>query len=155
MMFRRRFFMGPWAVAAAFLILLALTVAGCLDPSHSEQRSSGGGTRIVGVEAGAADLEARETVRIDIRNFRFHPGDVEVRTGTRVVFVNEDDVAHNIVQTSSHRVGVGPALFESPILDAGQEWSFVFDRAGEYPIICTVDAHQLMGMQGRIVVVDE
>lgn len=154
MMFRRQFSMGPWAVAAAFLILFAVTVAGCLDPSRLDERS-GGGTRVAGIDAGAADSEVRETVRIDIRNFRFHPSDVQVRTGTRVVFVNEDDVAHNIVQTSSHRVGVEPALFESPILDAGQEWSFVFGRAGEYPIICTVDAHQLMGMQGRIVVVDE
>lgn len=166
MMFRRQFSMGPWAVAAAFLVLLTLTLAGCLDLSRADERGgTGGSARVPGVDARTSDSDAsvtdlsdaegRETVRIDIRNFRFHPSDVQIRTGTRVVFANEDDVAHNIVQTSSHRVGVGPALFESPVLDTGQEWSFVFDKAGEYPIICTVGGHQLMGMQGRIVVSDE
>ena len=54
-------------------------------------------------EPGTSDVGtgARDTVYVNIRNFRFHPGDLRISTGTWVVFVNEDDVAHNIVQTSS------------------------------------------------------
>lgn len=146
----RRLSAGPLVVAAAFVIILSLSLAGCLGPAVEERA---GGT----VAAEAVDVEsaAQETVYINIRNFRFHPADIEVRTGTRVVFVNEDDVEHNIMQADSHRVGAEPTLFESPVLKLGQQWAFVFNEAGEYPIICTVGGHSLMGMQGRIVVSDE
>lgn len=157
-MFRRRFSPGPWAVTAAFVILSALTLAGCLGPSLADDQGSGSSSaRVHQAEPGTSDAGtgARDTVYVNIRNFRFHPGDLRISTGTRVVFVNEDDVAHNIVQTSSHRVGTEPGIFESPVLEAGQQWAFVFEQAGEYPIICTVGGHQLMGMQGRIVVSDD
>lgn len=117
-----------------------------------------GGARIVAPEAvDAAEVLGGpgQQVEINIRNFRFNPGEIRVRQGTRIVFVNEDPVEHNIIQSSTHRIGAGPASFESPVLAGGQRWGKVFNEPGEYPIICTVDGHQLMGMVGTIVVVPD
>lgn len=110
-----------------------------------------------GPEAGGNDASAAlggpgETIEVSIRNFRFNPGEMRIKRGTRVVFVNYDDVEHNIIQSSDHRIGAGPASFESPILLGGQRWGKVFTEPGVYPIVCTVDGHQLMGMVGSIIV---
>lgn len=145
---RRRGFSGPWLLAGLLVILFGFSLSGCLFPGVESESGA-----VASDDQRAADQ--RETVYVNIRNFRFHPGDLEIAAGTRVVFVNEDDVEHNVVQTSTRRVGAEPPLFESPVLEQGDRWAFIFERAGEYPIICTVDAHQLMGMVGRIVVVDE
>src|SRR5690606_39977246 len=53
---------------------------------------------------------------------------------------------------AGQRVGTAPSLFESPVLQPGEQWSFVFTEPGEYSFLCTVSAHQLMGMVGRIIV---
>ncbi|HEY8418702.1 MAG TPA: plastocyanin/azurin family copper-binding protein, partial [Limnochordales bacterium] len=104
------------------------------------------------VASTAADASQDETVTVVIRNLRFQPDELRVKPGTRVVFANEDDVVHNVVHAASQRVGAAPPLFESPVLNPGDTWSFVFNEPGEYPIVCTVSAHQLMGMVGKIIV---
>ena len=155
----RRFLAGPWLIAGLFIILAGIAVAGCLIPGLDgfgivSACEKGASSAAPGADEPGNGEGEPNTVYVNIRNFRFHPGDLEITTGTRVVFVNEDTMEHNVVQTSTRRVGAEPPLFESPILAQGDRWSFVFRQAGEYPIICTVDAHQLMGMVGRIVVVD-
>lgn len=157
---QRRFSLGPWAVAALFLVLLGLGLTGCLPPLGADDNganiahacSDGLLDSGAGTAGGTVQEGERPTVYVDIRNLRFHPGDLEVSVGTRVVFVNNDTVDHNIMQSGTRRIGAEPPLFESPILSEGEEWGFVFTRPGEYPIICTVDGHQLMGMVGRIIV---
>src|SRR5690625_4068380 len=67
-----------------------------------------------GAQTGGNDVSAAlggpgETIEISIRNFRFNPGEMRIKRGTRVVFVNYDDVEHNIIQSTDHRIGAGPA----------------------------------------------
>lgn len=145
----RRWLFGLLLPAMLFVALAVL--AGC-------DSSGTGGVRLVGPEsadAAAAMGGPGEEVEIIIAKFRFNPGEIRVKQGTRIVFVNEDPVEHNIIQSGTHRIGAGPASFESPVLAGGQRWGKVFNEPGEYPIICTVDGHQLMGMVGTIVVVPD
>jgi len=111
--------------------------------------------RGIEVASTAPDPLQDGTVSVVIRNLRFQPDELRIRPGTRVVFANEDGEAHNVVHAASQRVGAAPPLFESPVLNPGDSWSFVFNEPGEYPIICTVSAHQLMGMVGKIIVEEE
>lgn len=151
---------GPWLLSALMVVVLGFTIVGCVssllalgDNGSGVAYACSGGNFSPGV--GLMDNKSaddRETVYVNIRNFRFHPADIVVPVGTRLVFVNEDDVDHNIMQSGSRRIGVEPPLFESPILSSGQQWSIVLTQPGEYPIVCTVGGHQLMGMVGRIVV---
>lgn len=143
-----------WRGGVAFgLLVVALTLfillGGCERTPSAGNAEMPRGTS----EAAEAVLGGPgEEVEIHIDNFRFHPGEVRVRAGTRIVFINEDSVEHNVLQSTGHRIGADKASFESPILGIGQRWSKVFSEPGEYPIICTVDGHQLMGMVGTIIV---
>lgn len=133
-----------------FGALLALAVlSGC---NQTRTNTSGADPGAAPGESSAAIGGPGEEVTINIRNFRFLPGEIRIKQGTRVVFVNEDDVAHNIIQSTPHRIGAQPTSFESPVLGTGQRWGKVFTEPGEYPIVCTVDGHQLMGMVGTIIV---
>lgn len=150
----------PWVLSAIIVFLVGFTIVGC--GSLGQLTGIGRGLAFacgLGDAAGVgfeddAGADQWPTVYVDIRNFRFNPSDIVVPVGTRVVFINQDSVEHNILQSGTRRVGAEPPLFESPVLDTGQQWGFVFTQPGEYPIVCTVNGHQLMGMVGRIVVTE-
>lgn len=105
--------------------------------------------------ARAAATVPEGAVVVEIRNWRYHPDDIRVRPGTPIVFVNRDEESHNVVHGTSQRVGTQPPAFESPLMEPGTQWTLVLEEPGEYPFLCTVSAHQLMGMVGRITVVQE
>lgn len=151
-----RFSAVPLVFAAVLALTFGFAFLGCSpmpglgDVALACQRGDAAGVGF----ADDAKGDGRETVYVNIRNFRFTPSDIVVPVGTRVVFVNEDEVEHNILQSDARRVGAEPPLFESPVLAPGQQWGFVFTQPGEYPIVCTVNGHQLMGMVGRIIVTE-
>lgn len=135
----------PFTVRIAIVLFaLLIMVAGFLEADlvlHAPEASSNG------PEAGK-----EVSVTVLLRNFRYVPEEIRIPAGTRVVFLNEDEVAHNVVHVAGQRVGAAPSAFESPVLQPGDQWSFVFTEPGEYSFICTVSAHQLMGMVGKIIV---
>jgi len=136
----------PLARLVTMAAIVVVLFAGFLDADQSLQRPA--------ETAVAPGAEPVETVTVVMRNLRYVPDVVRIRPGTMVVFANEDDRPHNVVHGSSPKVGTQPGLFESPILQPGEEWSFLFTEPGEYSILCTVSAHQLMGMVGTIIVED-
>ena len=95
------------------------------------------------------------TVVVDIVGLRFEPREVVVEPGARVVFVNRDRAAHNVVHGTPGSLGAGEPLFQSPELAPGQSWSYVFGEEGEYPYLCTVANHYLLGMTGTVIVTRE
>jgi len=72
---------------------------------------------------------------VDIREFAFRPGELRVRAGMTVRWVNgEQQVGH----TSTSDNG----LWDSPILAPGQSFSRVFATTGRFPYHC--DPHPTM-----------
>ena len=128
---------------AIILFALLIMVAGFLEADLIVERPG---------EPSSAPEAQEVAVTVVMRNFRYVPEEIRVPVGTRVVFVNEDEVPHNVVHTAGERVGAAPSVFESPVLQPGDQWSFVFTEPGEYSFLCTVSAHQLMGMVGKIIV---
>jgi plastocyanin len=90
--------------------------------------------------AAAAAPATKPTITID--GYAFHPGTLTVRAGTTVTWVNKDDDVHTIKSAG------GPEVFNSPALDTGTRFGFVFHRAGTYRYICSVHPY----MHGVIVV---
>lgn len=84
--------------------------------------------------APAAGWAADPTVTID--NFTFAPEALTVHAGTRVTWINRDDIPHTIVSSD------GPLSFKSPPLDTDDKFSFQFDRAGVYHYFCSI--HPMM-----------
>src|SRR5262249_16282512 len=80
------------------------------------------------------------TVFID--NFAFHPRTLTVPAGTRVTFVNRDDVPHTATSTRK------PRAFDSGTLDTYDRFAFVFATRGTYEYFCILPPK----MVGQIVV---
>ena len=85
-------------------------------------------------------------IEVDLRNFEFRPGVIEVETGQLVGFeLTSSDIRHtfNVPGTGIEtevRAGV-------PVLER-----FTFERSGEYTVICTIAGHADAGMVGKVVV---
>jgi Icc protein len=78
---------------------------------------------------------------IGIDNFQFTPPSLTVKAGTKVTWINGDDVPHLIVSTRGQ-------FKASPVLDTDQRYGVVVGKAGTYEYFCSLHPK----MQGRIVV---
>src|SRR5579885_1661719 len=112
---------------AALLLLAALLPAGCGPVS------AGAGDR-------AAAADPPNQVVID--NFTFRPARLTVKAGTKVTWVNRDDVPHTA--TSSAR----PRAFHSGTLDTDAQFSFTFTTPGTYDYFCKLHPR----MTGQVIV---
>jgi plastocyanin len=89
-------------------------------------------TDSAGVSSGVA------TVRI--ADLSFLPGDVRIRVGTRVRWMNGDQVQHSVTDDGG--------AFDSGLIEPGLGFERVFDRPGTYAYHCT--PHPFM--KGRVIV---
>lgn len=70
-------------------------------------------------------------VKIDIKEFMFGPKDLTVAVGTKVTWVNDDQIPHTVAET--HKV------FRSGALDTNDSFSWVFDTPGSLSIfVCCI-----------------
>jgi plastocyanin len=72
------------------------------------------------------------STQVVIDNFTFDPPKLTISAGTKVTWVNHDDVPHTA--TSS----VKPRAFDSGTLDTDEKFSFVFATPGTYDYFCAV-----------------
>jgi plastocyanin len=80
-------------------------------------------------------------ITIDIRNFSFSPATLNIKTGTKVTWVNNDSVSHTVTSDSGN-------LLNSPTLSPGQSFSFTFTNAGSVNYHCSI--HTMM--KGSVIV---
>jgi plastocyanin len=78
---------------------------------------------------------------IGIDNFNFSPRELTVPRGTKVTWINNDDVPHLIVNVQSR-------FKQSPVLDTDQRFSATLSKPGAYDYFCSLHPK----MQGRIIV---
>ena len=78
---------------------------------------------------------------IGIDNFAFAPATLTVKRGTKVVWINDDDVPHLIVSTEGK-------FKPSSLLDTNQRFSATLTAPGTYKYFCSLHPQ----MQGTIVV---
>src|SRR5690625_3608634 len=137
------------------IVAVALLVAACGgggQPSASSGSSAAsGGSQRAATSATASASEAAP-ITVSMKNFRFDPAEIRVQTGQKIIFQNDDMIQHNVVQATVEQGLTGPYGFESPRINAGESWEYTFNEAGEYPIICNVDAHHLAGMTATVIV---
>ena len=73
---------------------------------------------------------AASSVAVKIDNFSFGPQSITVSPGTKVTWMNRDDIPHTVVSTGG--------VFKSRVLDTDETFSFTFDKPGSYPYFCSV-----------------
>jgi plastocyanin len=109
-----------------------------MSMTYDSLRAFAAGAAVCCVVYGA--LAASGETQLTIDNFTFKPDAVTVPVGTRIVWVNDDDIPHSIVETTGK--------FHSPALDTEDKFSFTFDKAGSYEYFCGLHPH----MKGKVVV---
>jgi len=90
--------------------------------TYDSLRAFAAGAAVCCVVYGALAPSGETQLTID--NFTFKPDAVTVPVGTRIVWLNDDDIPHSIVETTGK--------FHSPALDTEDKFSFTFDKAGSY-----------------------
>jgi plastocyanin len=119
--------MGTLVTAVIFLSVL---LSGCGGRSNGAKDPA----ELPGSTTQDTDNKAAP-VQIRIDNFTFVPPEVTIPVGTKVTWVNHDDVPHTA--TSSAK----PRLFDSGTLDTDDQFSFVFTAPGTYDYFCAVHKH--------------
>lgn len=84
-----------------------------------------------------------QEVKVDIKEFMFGPKDLTVAVGTKVTWVNDDQIPHTVAET--HKV------FRSGALDTDDSFSWVFNTPGEFEYFCVLHPQMI----GKIVVKDQ
>jgi plastocyanin len=78
--------------------------------------------------------------QVVMENFSFAPAVLTVKAGTKVTWINRDDVPHTATENDKR--------FNSGTMDTGGEFSFVFDSPGTYSYFCALHPR----MTGQIIV---
>jgi plastocyanin len=78
--------------------------------------------------------------QVKIDNFKFIPETLTVAPGTKVTWVNRDDMAHTVASRDKK--------FKSKAMDTDQSFSFTFTATGTYEYYCSVHPK----MTGKIIV---
>ncbi len=71
-----------------------------------------------------------QDVQINIKEFMYSPKDLVVAVGSKVTWVNDDQVPHTIVETNK--------VFHSAALDTQDNFSYTFTSPGTYQYFCTL-----------------
>jgi plastocyanin len=84
--------------------------------------------------ASTAPTTSRSSADVVIDNFTFDPPTLVVAPGTRVRWINRDDVPHTVTSSDKRFNG-------SKALDTDDTFSVTFDSVGTYPYYCAVHPH--------------
>ncbi|HSG30851.1 MAG TPA: plastocyanin/azurin family copper-binding protein [Thermodesulfobacteriota bacterium] len=86
-----------------------------------------------------------DQVEVDIKLFQYKPADIEVSTGTTVIWKNNDAIEHSITHGTPENSG---DEFDSEFFTKEQSYSMKFEKEGEYPYFCK----RHPSMKGKVVV---
>jgi plastocyanin len=81
-----------------------------------------------------------QEVKVDIKEFMFGPKDLTIAAGTKVTWVNDDQIPHTVVETNK--------VFRSGALDTNDSFSYVFNTPGTYEYFCALHPKMI----GKIIV---
>jgi plastocyanin len=146
--------------SVAIVILLGLFLTGCSLSNGAEQgRVSSGSQSTAQLPASPdsgmsnmkmpekpASSETKEMKansvpdQVVIENFSFVPATLTVKAGTKVTWVNRDDVPHTATDTDKR--------FNSKALDTDDQFAFTFSEPGTYNYFCALHPK----MTGQIIV---
>ncbi len=70
------------------------------------------------------------TASVDIKNFMFTPGTLNVTSGTTVIWTNDDTVPHTVTSVAG--------VFDSRSINPGATYSYTFNQTGSFEYGCTI-----------------
>jgi plastocyanin len=76
---------------------------------------------------------------VTIKLFQYQPGRIQVKAGTTVTWMNEDEIFHTVTAGEPEKKGSG---FDAPLDGKCKSFSFTFSQPGIYTYYC--DRHEHM-----------
>ena|SRR5438093_10267029 len=83
----------------------------------------------------ATTAQSAGTMMIKVENYSFMPSELVVKPGTTVIWVNKDDSPHTISSTNH--------VLASKAMDTDDQFSFTFDKEGDYKYFCTLHPYMV------------
>lgn len=80
-------------------------------------------------------LQNAGEVTVRMQNTKFNPASITIKKGTKVTWVNEDSIRHNVVATDSDNTGGLPT--QNDLFGKGGSYSFTFETSGTFRYHCT------------------
>lgn len=78
---------------------------------------------------------------IDIQGFAFSPGQIKIKSGSKVIWTNKDAVQHTVTSDSGKEL-------DSKILNKGDSFEHTFNQKGTFDYHCSIHS----GMKGIVIV---
>lgn len=116
---------------AGGLILLAVVAIGAVMANPERNNLSNEKPQSNSSAASATEAPASEPNTVDINNYKFGPGKLTVKKGTKVTWVNRDKDRHSIIPDKESDSFAGSSL-----LAKDEKYSITFDKAGIYEYHC-------------------
>ncbi len=91
-------------------------------------------------ELSSLAVKQEQTISAEIKNFTFDPAAITVPAGTTVTWTNHDPVPHTVTSASG--------IFDSGVVDQGENFSYVFHDPGTYDYYCMIHPH----MKAKVIV---
>ena len=121
---------------------LALLLAGCSPSAARSERSAG----------------SRVIHTVTIQGLAFQPANLTVARGTRITWINEDNVEHTVTSgrpgkdaipgVSKGTASVPTGVFDHPLSRNDASFSFSFEKPGAFTYFCRIHS----SMRGVVVV---
>ncbi len=113
-------------------VLFAVVALACMSCSSAPKPAPSASTSALPEAAPKSAENKAENkdsgVVITIEKFAFHPAQVTVAPGTKIIWQNKDDVGHSVTSDAQ--------AFDSGIFEKNREYARVFNEAGTYPFHC-------------------
>lgn len=90
------------------------------------------------------DMRNKKEITVSLKNTTFNSQNIRVSVGTKVIWVNEDDMVHT-VNTDSHPAHTYFTNQNSRNLNKGDKYSVTFEKTGIYLYHCTPHAAFMTG----------
>jgi plastocyanin len=138
--------MKRWLALMVACLALGIVAAGCGggDDNGDNGSSGGGGSSSSGSSGGSSPSSSSGGgggAQVTMKDIKFSPSNVTVKTGGTVTWTNEDSVGHDVT-------GDGFKSGSAGDIQNGGTYKHTFDKAGTFKYVCTVHP----GMEGTVTV---
>ena len=89
------------------------------------------------VDPAEVDMEAEDTIRINIKDFTYQKGKVEIAPGTTIVWVNKDPVRHDVKLPRAQNDSLSSPV-KTKLVGQGKRIALRFNQEGNYLYICSI-----------------
>jgi len=127
-----------------FAVMTAMILAGSSTlRAHEECDDTSPTQGVAAVSDQSVGPRSQPGSVVMIQLFQYQPGRLEIKSGTTVTWVNQDEIQHTVTLGTPESRNAAVSL---PLPGQGATASFTFDHPGDYEYFC--ERHQ--SMRGQI-----